>query len=257
MSRLLTANNRHATLSPIVDDDRTIKPRRPTLDPSLTLTQKRASAIPLTLKIGNTSVEDYSDDLSEKDHQASSLGRKLQTLGGKLVVSIPATPVLQVGRNLSSAQLREYSEVNDGDFEDVYEGSKHVGLQLNTRLSSRALEDFEEEEDPFAQIDSSFEEDNLETSVSRERDARMGALMAALLAELQLHVEDHKLDGLPEICEQLIELLPAMQAQLIAGHGMLVIIEVLRVTQNRRAILGLLTMINLVRTAPVLVDFDR
>lgn len=141
-------------------------------------------------------------------------------------------------------------------------------LQLNTRLSKRSWlgDEDSDEEDPFAevrlhhalirvpsanhqlfnQIDEGFDENDLETNLSRDRHARLTASVNALIDKLEPMTPEY---AQRDACDELLAIMaeaPEMQAQLVSAHGMLAILEVLESRPSRDVIIRLLKIINLV-----------
>ncbi|KAG8729498.1 hypothetical protein FRC11_008644, partial [Ceratobasidium sp. 423] len=174
-----------------------------------------------------------------QSHPAGSFGRKSQPQGQ------------------GQSELERYTEDEDEDYEDVFgkPGSNapdvqmHT-LQLNTRLSRRSwLGDDSDEEDPFAEIDEGFDEHDLETNLNRDRHARLTASVNSLIDKLEPNAPDYQQR---EACDELLNIMveaPEMQAQLVSGHGMLTILEVLESKPSRDVIIRLLKIINLLVTS--------
>ncbi|KAG5635282.1 hypothetical protein H0H81_011830, partial [Sphagnurus paluster] len=159
-------------------------------------------------------------------------------------------------RRIQNQSFGKYAEDDDEDYEDVFgklNGSS-IGhpiqtLQLNTRLSNKSwLGDNSDEEDPFAEIDEGFSEDDLDANLQRDKYARLCNMVNQLIDELTPSAPDFQLR---EACDQLINIIddaPEMQVQLVSSHGMLAILEVLEGKCSRDVIMKLLQIINKVAT---------
>ncbi|KAG8214693.1 hypothetical protein J3R82DRAFT_9774 [Butyriboletus roseoflavus] len=123
-------------------------------------------------------------------------------------------------------------------------------LQLNTRHSNKSwLGDEDDEDDPFAEIDEGFAEDDLETNLQRDKHARLCSMVNQLIDELTPSAPDFQLR---DACDQLITIMtenPEMLFQLVSSHGMLGILEVLEGKCSRDVLMKLLHIINLLVTS--------
>ncbi|TFK48734.1 hypothetical protein OE88DRAFT_1633996 [Heliocybe sulcata] len=152
------------------------------------------------------------------------------------------------------SEFNKYAETDDEDYEDVFDkptGNTNAPalqrLQLTTRLSSRSWlgDDDIDEEDPFAEIDEGFSEDDLETNLQRDKYARLCNTVNELLDQLTPSAPDSQIR---DACDQLMTILedvPEMQEQLVSSHGMLTILEVLENKSSRDVVLKLLQIVNL------------
>ncbi|KZT28795.1 hypothetical protein NEOLEDRAFT_1129017 [Neolentinus lepideus HHB14362 ss-1] len=159
-------------------------------------------------------------------------------------------------KRLASQQneFNKYAEDDDEDYDDVFDkphgntnGPALQRLQLTTRLSSRSWlgDDDMDEEDPFAEIDEGFSEDDLESNLQRDKYARLCNTVNELLDQLTPSAPDFQLR---DACDQLMTILqdvPEMQEQLVSSHGMLAILEVLESRYSRDVVLKLLQIVNL------------
>ncbi|KAI6114307.1 hypothetical protein F5141DRAFT_1105796 [Pisolithus sp. B1] len=152
-------------------------------------------------------------------------------------------------KRASSHEFDKYAEEDNEDYDDVF--GKASGstleqpmqtLQLNTRLSNKSwLGDEDDEDDPFAEIDEGFAEDDLE--------ANLATLVNQLIDELTPSAPDFQLR---DACDQLINIMsenPEMLVQLVSSHGMLAILEVLEGRCSRDVLMKLLHIINLLVTS--------
>ncbi|KAJ6466208.1 hypothetical protein C8R45DRAFT_483404 [Mycena sanguinolenta] len=159
-------------------------------------------------------------------------------------------------RLLNEAEFGKYAEEDDEDYEDVFGKPNGTtleqppALQLTTRLSSRSwLGDNSDEEDPFAEIDEGFAEDDLEANLQRDKYARLCNMVNGLIDQLTPSAPDFQLR---DACDQLLGILadtPEMQLQLVSSHGMLAILEVLEGKCSRDVSMRLLQIINLLVNA--------
>ncbi|KDQ62037.1 hypothetical protein JAAARDRAFT_189411 [Jaapia argillacea MUCL 33604] len=157
-------------------------------------------------------------------------------------------------RSLSGgSEFDKYAEEDDDDYDDVFAkpngtSNHHMQtLQLNTRLSNKSWlgDEDTDEEDPFAEIDEGFSDDDLEANLQRDKYARLCNTVVQLIDELTPSAPDFQLR---DACDQLINILddmPEMQEQLVSSHGMLAILEVLEGKCARDVIMKLLQIVNL------------
>ncbi|KAF9483361.1 hypothetical protein BDN70DRAFT_873858 [Pholiota conissans] len=158
----------------------------------------------------------------------------------------------------NQAEFGKYAEDDEEDYEDVFGKVNATSteqplnlqtLQLNTRLSDKSwLGDDWNEEDPFAEIDEGFSEDDLEANLQRDKYARLTNTVNQLIDELTPSAPDFQLR---DACDQLLNIMtetPEMQVQLVSSHGMLAILEVLEGRCSRDVIMKLLQIINLLVT---------
>ncbi|KAJ7070151.1 hypothetical protein C8F01DRAFT_1115466 [Mycena amicta] len=156
-------------------------------------------------------------------------------------------------RVLNEQEFGKYQEEEDEDYEDVFgkvngagAGEQAGALQLTTRLSNRSwLGDNSDEEDPFAEIDEGFAEDDLEANLQRDKYARLCNMVNGLIDQLTPSAPDFQLR---DACDQLVNIItetPEMQMQLVSSHGMLAILEVLESKCSRDVSIQLLQLINL------------
>ncbi|KAJ7465176.1 hypothetical protein FB451DRAFT_1262864 [Mycena latifolia] len=162
-------------------------------------------------------------------------------------------------RLLNEAEFGKYAEDDDEDYEDVFgkpNGTtleQPAALQLTTRLSNRSWlgDDNSDEEDPFAEIDEGFAEDDLEANLQRDKYARLCNMLTPSAPDFQLR----------DACDQLLGIMtdtPEMQLQLVSSHGMLAILEVLEGKCSRdlvNANLGFLESFCLIGGIPVMMNF--
>lgn len=153
-----------------------------------------------------------------------------------------------------SAEFNKYAETDDEDYDDVFfakpSGPTAPPLQLTTRLSNKSWfgDEQSDEEDPFAEIDEGFAEDDLEANLQRDKHARLCNSVNQLIDELTPAAPDFQLQ---EACNQLLTILtdaPEMLSQLVSSHGMLAILEVLEGNCSREVNMKLLHIVNLLVT---------
>ncbi|KAF8349417.1 hypothetical protein F5887DRAFT_946059 [Amanita rubescens] len=168
-------------------------------------------------------------------------------------------PLITPARQLQSQtdlEFGKYAEEEDDDYDDVFGKPSGANqpmqtLQLNTRLSNKSWlgDENPDEEDPFAEIDEGFSEDDLESNLQRDKHARLCNFVNQLIDELTPSAPDFQLR---DACDQLLSTLvdnPDMQTQLVSSHGMLAILEVLESKCSRDVTMKLLQMINLLVTS--------
>ncbi|KAF4617839.1 hypothetical protein D9613_005703 [Agrocybe pediades] len=164
-----------------------------------------------------------------------------------------AQKVVGAASSSNAPEIDKYAEEDDEDYEDVFgkpnaTSTEHPmqTLQLNTRLSDKS--DEWNEEDPFAEINEGFSEDDLEANLQRDKYARLTNTVNQLIDQLTPSAPDFQLR---DACDQLLNIMvesPEMQVQLVSSHGMLAILEVLEARCSRDVIIKLLQMINLLVT---------
>lgn len=164
-------------------------------------------------------------------------------------------------RTRSSLEIQKYAEGPEDDFSDIFgkddtpvlpkpdsdSGSERGTLMmLNSKLSGSWLGDEEDEDDPFAQLEESFDALDLETNVARDKHARLCTLVEGLVGSLKLSQPE---DILAEIVDQLMQVLfesPDMKSIVISSHGMLPMLEILETCNRPHIILRLLKIVNMI-----------
>ncbi|KAF8318953.1 kinase-like protein, partial [Clavulina sp. PMI_390] len=168
---------------------------------------------------------------------------------------------IEAQRVFAQAELGRYVEEEDEDYEDVFIPSGDLShaptntLRLNTKLPNKSwLGDADsDEEDPFAEIDEDFVEDDLETNLQRDKHARLCSLTNNLIDQLLPNAADYTLR---DVCSQLLNLAletPEMQLQIVSSHGLLAILEVLESGPSRDVVVNLLKLTNILVTADLSV----
>ncbi|KAL5482758.1 CDC15_2 [Sanghuangporus weigelae] len=158
-------------------------------------------------------------------------------------------------------EFDKYAEEPNEDYDDLFGKSSGPvleqvaqSLKLNTRLSDKSWlgDDDLDEEDPFAEIEEEYNEDDLEANLQRDKLARLTSLVGQMIDELTPSAPDFQLR---DACDQLIGILlevPEMQGQLVSAHGMLAIVEVLEAKSSSRDVtVKLLRIINLLVTTHI------
>ncbi|KIM28334.1 hypothetical protein M408DRAFT_140026 [Serendipita vermifera MAFF 305830] len=224
----------------------------------LSASPTRLSPQPLTAPLPSARRSSHSDLPSP----AVSLSRR----SSNSLFPGPITPPSTISRGSSSETTlqrlqnqAEFSQYEDEDY-DVFRdkvpasGSGQNGptLQLSMRLSNKswiAGDDDSDDEDPFADFEEPFVEEDYETNLLRDKHARLTAQMNQLIDDLTPNSAD---PTLRKACDQIVDILeetPDMQAQLVSAHGMLAILEVLESKPSRDVIIRLLEIINLLVNA--------
>ncbi|KZO92675.1 Pkinase-domain-containing protein [Calocera viscosa TUFC12733] len=159
-------------------------------------------------------------------------------------------------RSQSSRELQKYSESEDEDYDDVFGKPTTLNagietLKLNTRLSNKSWlgDQDEDEDDPFAEIDESFDEVDLESNLIRDKYARSCAQVNQLIDELVPTATETKLrDALDQLLA-ITEETPELQMQVVSAHGMLAMLEVLESNPSRDVVRRLLHLVNTLVTS--------
>ncbi|EKM79117.1 hypothetical protein AGABI1DRAFT_120578 [Agaricus bisporus var. burnettii JB137-S8] len=203
----------------------------------------------------STIVEDYSDIAAEEDEgwleeKVADFKRSSGSGGGS--IGRADAKKIQSGNDLD--KFDKYAEEEDEDYEDVFGKPSGTNvepplqsLRLNTRLSNKSWfgADDSDEEDPFAEIDEGFSEDDLDTNLQRDKHARLCNAVNQLVDELTPSAPEFQLQN---ACNQMIEIMeenPEMQPQLVSSHGMLAILEVLEARRHRDVTVKLLQIVNM------------
>ncbi|KIP02523.1 hypothetical protein PHLGIDRAFT_130695 [Phlebiopsis gigantea 11061_1 CR5-6] len=156
----------------------------------------------------------------------------------------------------SQPEFGKYAEDDEDDnYEDIFDKANGTSsqpmqtLQLNTRLSNESWLGDDDAEDPFADIDEGFAEEDLESNLQRDKHARLCNTVNLLIDELTPSAPDFQLR---EACDHLLTIIidtPEMQSQLVSAHGMLAIMEVLESRISREVALRLLQIVNTLVTS--------
>ncbi|GAA6044474.1 hypothetical protein JCM8097_000899, partial [Rhodosporidiobolus ruineniae] len=136
-------------------------------------------------------------------------------------------------------------------------------VRLSTRLSNRSWlgDEDSDEDDPFALVDQEAEDDliandrvgayeeNLEVTLARDKLAQQCALVSELIDTV---AGAERLDGEWEVREAALQLtglledLPEARTHFVKSHGMLVVLEALRIARSREILSILLRIVNLI-----------
>lgn len=115
----------------------------------------------------------------------------------------------QARRFQKDLDLDKYADDEDEDYEDVFGKTNGTAaqamqtLQLNTRLSNKSWfgDEDGEEDDPFAEIDEGYAEEDLEANLQRDKYARLSNQVTQLIDELTPSAPDFQLR---DACDQLV-----------------------------------------------------
>ncbi|GAA5906712.1 hypothetical protein JCM6882_003280 [Rhodosporidiobolus microsporus] len=185
-----------------------------------------------------------------------------------------STNASSLGKQSGSGTLSSidrYSEDagDEDDYSDVFGRTLSEGvtqprleeLRLNTRLSSKSWlgDEDSDEEDPFALVDADDAEAaatgaydaeaDLEANLARDKLAQQCALVSALIETV---ATAEQLDGEWEVREAALQLTGLLEesfdarAHFVKSHGMLVVLEALRVARSRDILSILLRIVNLI-----------
>ncbi|GAA6058273.1 hypothetical protein JCM3770_004335 [Rhodotorula araucariae] len=165
--------------------------------------------------------------------------------------------------------ITKYTEDDEDDYSDVFGGRSEIqseeSLKLNMRLSGRSWlgDEDSDEEDPFALVDSSLALGAADldapaaafeytpADLERDQHARQCALVGELVdvvGSLSARREGDATD-VREAALQLTTLLEgssAARAHFLKSHGLLVVLEALRVARSREMLSILLRVVNLI-----------
>ena len=166
----------------------------------------------------------------------------------------------QLQRSRSSLEIQKYAEDDNEDIEAFLEKDLVLPLQgsdsgsdrgtllmSNSKHSTHSIEEEEEYDDPFAQLEEEFDEMDLEANVARDRHARLCTFVEGLVGNLQATSPND--DEMDDITSQLIQVLsesPELKSVIISSHGMLPILETLEECTDKDIVLRLLKIINLI-----------
>lgn len=136
-----------------------------------------------------------------------SYGRKSTSLRRFPSAEQPITPALT--RTQSSVEIQKYAEDENEDPEAFFEqglvlpgsdsGSDRGTLMMsNSKFSTQSVDEDEEYDDPFAQLEEDFDQMDLEANVARDRYARLCTFVEGLVAGLQVGQSEEVLDDLTD-----------------------------------------------------------
>ncbi|KAF8208416.1 hypothetical protein K438DRAFT_1812186 [Mycena galopus ATCC 62051] len=228
------------------------KPTRPPLSPLVTVSPVAGptSAANPRANTNSGSISPVPPSMRLSHSRSSSFAGTSVGIGGSVGRA-------EARRMLNEVEFGKYAEEDDEDYEDVFGKPNGMtleqppALQLTTRLSNRSWlgDDNSDEEDPFAEIDEGFAEDDLEANLQRDKYARLCNMVNGLIDQLTPSAPDFQLR---DACDQLLGIMadtPEMQLQLVSSHGMLAILEVLEGKCSRDVSMRLLQIINLLVNA--------
>ncbi|VDB91802.1 unnamed protein product [Peniophora sp. CBMAI 1063] len=170
----------------------------------------------------------------------------------------------EMRRMQSDSHFERYAETDDEDYEDVFGkpngtvSGTEAPMQLTTRLSNKSWlgDEDTDEEDPFAEIDEGFDEDDLEANLQHDKYARLTSNISSLIDELSPAAPDFQLR---DACDQLMGILtdaPEMHVQFMSSHGMEVIMRLLQIINLLvTADAGFLESFCLIGGIPVMMGF--
>ncbi|KAI9706280.1 MAG: hypothetical protein M1820_004855 [Bogoriella megaspora] len=169
-----------------------------------------------------------------------------------------------VPRSRSSVEIQKYADnVEDADFSDIIkdsavlgrkrdgsDGSSEHGAQamLSSRLSNKSWlgDEEEEDDDPFAMLEETFDEPDLELNVARDKHARLCMFVDSLIGSLKTSQTPDMLDDITEQLVQTLSEYPDVKSTVTSSHGMLPILEILETCPQREVILRLLKIVNMI-----------
>ncbi|KAJ7758429.1 hypothetical protein B0H14DRAFT_3598399 [Mycena olivaceomarginata] len=232
------------------------KPGRPPLSPLVTVSPVVGPASATNPRGANGS-SSTSGSISPAPQSIRLAHSRSSSFAGTSVGIGGSVGRAEARRVLNEAEFGKYAEEDDEDYEDVFGKPNGTtleqppALQLTTRLSNRSWlgDDNSDEEDPFAEIDEGFAEDDLEANLQRDKYARLCNMVNGLIDQLTPSAPDFQLR---DACDQLLGIMadtPEMQLQLVSSHGMLAILEVLEGKCSRDVSMRLLQIINLLVNA--------
>lgn len=168
-----------------------------------------------------------------------------------------------IKRSESLVEIQKYAEnARDEDFSDIFgkeddspkpQHSEHDSssergtlMMLNSKLSTSSwLGDEEDDDDPFAQLEETFDQLDLESNIARDKHARLCTLVEGLVSSLKVTQGE---DYLADIADQLIQVLyesPDVKSVIVSSHGMLPILEILDSSKRPDTVLRLLKIVNM------------
>ncbi|KAF2227305.1 hypothetical protein BDZ85DRAFT_299938 [Elsinoe ampelina] len=188
----------------------------------------------------------------------------LRPSGSMRRTSIQVAEAATVRRSDSQVEIQKYAEnARDEDFSDIFgkeelspkpaqsehDSSSERGtlMMLNSKLSTNSwLGDEEDDDDPFAQLEESFDELDLETNIARDKHARLCTLVEGLVGSLKVTQGE---DYLADVTDQLMQVLyesPDVKSVIVSSHGMLPILEILEASKRPDTVLRLLKIVNMI-----------
>ncbi|WWD18350.1 hypothetical protein CI109_102800 [Kwoniella shandongensis] len=160
----------------------------------------------------------------------------------------------------SQPELHKYTENEDEDYEDIFEGHQAQAsgsktgavpsLQLTRRANTswQGSDGEDDAADPFAEIEDDFDTEDLEANLLRDKRATLFATVNKLIDRLGVGTPSEILRA---SCDELLALLentPEMgvESQFVAQHGMIAILEVLESRLSRDVAVRLLKLVNMI-----------
>lgn len=231
-----------------------------------------------------SSVEDYSDLVADNESTIDSKFGNLQKENiepSKILESPSVTDLMQsmkpsmaggslrrtpaprgklsMRRTRSSIEIQKFAEnEDDEDFSDVF-GNGHTILEkpesdgdsesntlmLSSKVSNNSwLEDGDDEDDPFAQLEQGMAQMDLETNIARDKHARLRTDVENLVGQLKISQDDDMLLQISEDLMNIFSIFPDTKAVIISAHGMLPILEILEICLRLDIVLNLLKIVN-------------
>ncbi|KAK8858460.1 hypothetical protein IAR55_002687 [Kwoniella newhampshirensis] len=160
----------------------------------------------------------------------------------------------------SQVALHKYTETEDEDYEDIFEGHQaqindiNAGSTPSLQLTRRANTSWQGSDgdddaaDPFAEIDDDFDTEDLEANLLRDKRATLFASVNKLIDGLGVSMPAATLRA---NCDELLVLLDntpemGLEAHFVAQHGMLAVLEILESRISRDVGVRLLKLVNLI-----------
>ncbi|ROV90537.1 hypothetical protein VPNG_10049 [Cytospora leucostoma] len=152
-----------------------------------------------------------------------------------------------VRRTRSQIEIQKFAEgEDDEDFSDIFgpndtlaekeesdRGSEDgaAGIMLLSKLSNNSwLGDDEDEDDPFAMMDSEYNEMDLEANIARDIHARLAERVEELVQLLKVGTEIAGEERVSDVAAELLQLLyenEDVKGLIVGAHGLLPILELL------------------------------
>ncbi|KAF9546289.1 hypothetical protein EC957_009902 [Mortierella hygrophila] len=176
-----------------------------------------------------------------------------------LVRSRSAPGQLVLAPPMRTSNIQNYREEEDEDFSDFFEGPESQGdayqdegLTLQSRLSNHSWfgdDAGSDEEDPFAEVDESFDEIDMEANIAREKYTRICANIAEQFRLLENQKNKRSERELEVICDRLMVLLaenPDARGPMMANHGAIPLLDLIENSKQPNLVLKLLNILNMV-----------
>ncbi|KAF9291878.1 hypothetical protein BGZ88_006675 [Linnemannia elongata] len=176
-----------------------------------------------------------------------------------LVRSRSAPGQLVLAPPMGTSNIHNYREEEEEDFSDLFEGPESQGdayqdegLTLQSRLSNHSWfgnDAGSDEEDPFAEVDESFDEIDMEANIAREKYTRICANIAEQFRLLENQKNKRSEKELEIICDRLMVLLaenPDARGPMMANHGAIPLLDLIENSKQPNLVLKLLNILNMV-----------